>query len=503
MKTASADIFELVKTLDKTEKRYFTVQCEQNSIGSRNNYLELFKLIDAQGSYNEDALRTAWLPYGNAAHFAVVKQQLYEQLLQALHLYHARTSAQEQIKTQLHQAGILLRKGLNSQCGKQLKKCRKLMDKYEALEQEPEYYRLYRQLLGKTYYLNHTLNDLELLAKTEREANRQYQDLLHYKQQADAVAWVHYSKVSGRAEADTELLQNIIAQLEPAEPGLLREQLDRCRALATAYFVLGQAQKAYQYNGQFLQLLEEHDAIKQYPDQYFSILNNYLIDSLVLGQTTAVREGLAKLRALGSQPIFRKLPQLEANIFRLGTQLELNLLLTEGDFAAITPLLPEMEQGLKRYSIVKHNVLSLRYLAAYLLFGNENYNAALDQLSYIMDEPDEQAVQEIQRFAHLLNLIVHYEAGHYRLLESLIESTYRYQKSRAKLLLTERLVLNLLRKINYLDEKPIRKALFTAFRDKLARALEHPAEARALNYFNFTAWAESHILGKPFIDIYQ
>ncbi len=503
MKTASSAIFDLIHSLSKTEKRYFAVQASKHTIGEQNQYQQLFNLIADQTSYNETAIKEKWLAQGGSAHFAVLKRQLYDQVLSALHHYHAARSWQEQLKTMLHQAEILLQKGLYKPCQQQLKKCKVELEKHEALEWWPEYYRIVRNLNSKTYFKGKGRHDLGKEAQDELAALKELQQAKQLEQKADQIAWLHYSKMSGRDEQVKNELKEHINKLGELKTDLLRNQLNQNRALGTAHFVLGDVGIAYRHNSAAVRLLENNDAIDRYPDRYFSMLNNYLIDSLVTGRTEEVITGLKKLRALGDRPVFRKLHQLPANIFRLGYQLELNMHLRQGNFEEAPRLSNEINEGLRKHKVVVHNKMSFQYLLAYLHFGNADFQATIDHLQLIIDEPDQQAVQEIQRFARMLLLIAHYESKNYRLLESLIESTYRYQKSRGKLLQAEQLLLHLLRKINYVDEQHISHALFTAFRDKLGKALEDANETRILNYFNLSAWAESHLTGLSFGEVYR
>ena len=46
MKTPSQDLYKLIKSLTKTEKRYFSKFAEKHVIGDQNNYYKLFKVID-------------------------------------------------------------------------------------------------------------------------------------------------------------------------------------------------------------------------------------------------------------------------------------------------------------------------------------------------------------------------------------------------------------------------------------------------------------------------
>lgn len=498
MKTPSSDIHQLILSMDRSEKRYFKVFAGKHVIGERNNYEILFDLIAAHENYNEEQLKEQWAQHGDPAHYAVLKQQLFDQVLSALHQYHATRSKNEEIKQLLHESEILLNKGLADAGNKRMNKARKMIDRYERLELLPELHRLERKQWGDKYYkgtteqdltqqLEHELTDLDLLAKMSEQ-----------RHVTDQVAYAHYKNVSATTPHPDELLPKGFPK------HLYRTELDREQALATWHFMHHQPQKAAIHNKRFLEILEEGRLIEQYPARYFSVLNNYLIDCVSNGKNDEAKAGLKKLRSLGETQAFKRIHDMPVKIFRLGYLLELNLCLSEGNFEDADRLSKQIDAGRKRFEgkIVKHNLFSFDYILAYLHFGNGDLQACIDRLYTIVIEQDQTAVQEIQRYARTLLLIAHYEAGNYRLLESLLDSVYRYQGKQDGTTLTEKAVVSSLRKLNYADEKHIKKALFTALQHKLNSVRDKPGEARAYNYFAFNSWVNAHIEDRSFKELF-
>lgn len=505
MRGPSTELFELVQSLTGPERRFFQLQAHRHVIGEANNYWVLYTLLCEQETYDEQQLKDRWAAHGNPSHFAVIKQQLYQQILQSLHLFHQANDTAQQVVIALHQAKILIAKGLYQQASKLLKKQQKQIERYELFELWPEYYRLLRKLHAKQYY--HGIDSAKQLGlqKLERNAISTIEHANTVAHIAEQLALLHYSKVSGRTESDLARVDALMSEL-PNEEGLpIRLQLDVLQAKATGNFMKGNAETAYKCNSQFLAILEESKLVGQYAERYFSVLNNYLVDSQVLGYTEQVEVGLRKLRGLEEEPAFKKIPRLQMNIFRLGYQLELNLMLSAGRFTEVARLANDVDAGLKKFNgqIVEHNVITFQYLLAYLYFGNQQYQDALDRLSIIINDTDDKAVQEIQGFARLLNLVAHYEAGHYRLLESLIESVSRYQRQRKQLFEVEKQVLSFLRKVNFVEERHIREALFRAFYSRMEDYRKMPSEARIFNYFDFGIWAQAHLKRRHFAEVFR
>ncbi|MBK6611564.1 MAG: hypothetical protein IPG29_11960 [Sphingobacteriales bacterium] len=52
----SEPLFDLIKSLTKSEKRFFKIYSSRHVIGNENNYVKLFDAINQQPIYNETAL---------------------------------------------------------------------------------------------------------------------------------------------------------------------------------------------------------------------------------------------------------------------------------------------------------------------------------------------------------------------------------------------------------------------------------------------------------------
>ena len=86
MKNPSNDLFQLIQSLSKSEKRYFKLFATRH-FDKDNQYLKLFEAIETQLTYQEALLVPIFSEGKSAAHFAVLKKQLYESLLEALHRF--------------------------------------------------------------------------------------------------------------------------------------------------------------------------------------------------------------------------------------------------------------------------------------------------------------------------------------------------------------------------------------------------------------------------------
>ena len=130
---ASSNLHELIQSLTKPEKRYFKVFASRHVIGDENNYEKLFDAIAAQEVYDEAELLTKFKNEAFVNRFSISKNRLYNSILKSLDTYHANSSADAQIKRQIHAAEILYKKGLYNQSKRLFRSAKKQAEKHEKI----------------------------------------------------------------------------------------------------------------------------------------------------------------------------------------------------------------------------------------------------------------------------------------------------------------------------------------------------------------------------------
>ena len=79
------DVFILVKSLTKAEKRTFRLFAERIHDSNKLQYMQLFNLMDKQKTLNERELRKK-LDINNNTKYSNIKRHLYSQILISLRL---------------------------------------------------------------------------------------------------------------------------------------------------------------------------------------------------------------------------------------------------------------------------------------------------------------------------------------------------------------------------------------------------------------------------------
>lgn len=112
MSNRSTDIlFQLIKSLEKAEKRHFKLYIKRSSGREDLKIIKLFDAVDKAKDYDEKLILTK-LTGIEKPQFANLKAHLYKELLASLRLLKSSESIDMQLHEQLDYARILYNKGL-------------------------------------------------------------------------------------------------------------------------------------------------------------------------------------------------------------------------------------------------------------------------------------------------------------------------------------------------------------------------------------------------------
>jgi hypothetical protein len=434
VKQASGELFELIKGLNLSEKRYCSIYLARHAAGKENRYLQLFDYLSSATAYDTNLTR-AYMGYAvKPGHYAVLKAQLFEQLLDALHQYDLFTNAEQQLLRGIHQCHLLMQKGLFAACARRIKSLWQTALQMGHYEAQLQLQQLKMQMKARNYYRHETDETLLQWKQETDTVLNQLEVTNRYRYLSSRVFKVQYeSGARGKQQAEKmEAVTKLPEFTDKANAATNRALLDYLQVNALYNFTNLQTTEALAYNEQFLQLLDESPLLKQQQaDRYFSVLNNYLIDCLVLKRYDTLEQGLVTLRSLRKEPAFKRLVNFEANVFRLGYLLEMNYLFTVKKYQQAYACIPDITTGLQKYGdrVVKHNRITLHYLMAYVCFMLNRYSEVLDHLNYILQEKETAVAQDVQVAARMMQLITHFELGDERLLDSLAKSVRRYMKA--------------------------------------------------------------------------
>lgn len=128
----STELFELVKAMTPSEKRYFKIFASLHTVGEQNKYMKLFDLMDEMTVYKEDLLITGVNDKGGVT-FSKLKKYLYDLILKAMRNFNIDKNGTHQLTAVIDDISILFNKGLYKQAQKAVGRAEKIINEYELI----------------------------------------------------------------------------------------------------------------------------------------------------------------------------------------------------------------------------------------------------------------------------------------------------------------------------------------------------------------------------------
>jgi len=442
------ELFQLIKSLTPSEKRYFKVNASKGG-DAKSNYMELFEAMDAQKEeYDEQKLKTKHSKKPFVKYLSAEKKQLREQVMKQMRAYRTELSIDNRIYELLQDERFYRDKGLKGLREKTLSKAKDLAAKYER------------------FYLSHEILERELLFVEEFEEQSLTEPVLRLLMEQRQLA-VNQNTLSELDSKNREIFtafrsgedtKNPITthRLETAIAGveIFRGKLGNSFLLQSMFYTahfnyhsfFGNHQDSYEYCEKQYSLFSENPHFKQErPINYKICVANLISRARLANKTERFLELIEELKGLESTNYNE-----DGEVFQNVCFLEHLHYINIGDFEKAEALVPEIEDGLKKYTnkINKARYLSFVYNIMVMYFLMHRFKEAAVWIDKILEDKSE-IKQGVTTASLILLPIIHYELGHYELVENFTRSAYRHLKSKKRLYAFEKLMINYLNKMPF------------------------------------------------------
>jgi len=232
-------------------------------------------------------------------------------------------------------------------------------------------------------------------------------------------------------------------------------------------------------------------------------LTNAIFVNEKLGKFNDAKSMLQTLKAFPETFGIDLSEDLQIKLFSSTSSIELSSCLIRGDFSAALDLIPIIERGLVLYQdkISPQRKAFLAFKCATVALGAQKYSDALKWINQVLNDSKLDASEDILAFTHILDLIVHIELKHDKLLPYALKSTQRFLKSRNILHNFEKVMLRFVNKLvktnNVFDTQNHWEDLYT----ELVSLKQDSHQNVGLDYFDFESWAKSKIKRQSFEEI--
>ncbi len=504
MPNRSADIlFQLIKSLEKAEKRHFKLYIKRSSSREDLKIIQLFDAIDKGKDYDEKIILKK-LPGIEKPQFANLKAHLYKELLASLRLLKSTDSIDLQLHEQLDYARILYNKGLYLQSLKILERVKDLAKSYHqesfliqviSLEKKIETLHITRsgegaadRLTEEANAVNQQRNEITVLSNLALQLYQWYVKHGHARNVKDETGVRKFFK------------QNL--QLDIKNLKGFYQLLYLYQSYCWYAFIRQDFLMYYRYSKKWVDLFKnEPMMITVETGHYIKGMHNLLTANFNLRNFKQFDKYLARFERFGLSKPANQHDNFRMQAFVYLTSAKINQHLMSGTFGEGVKLVPVIEKGLDEFQmyIDRHRVLVIQYKTALLYFGNGDYDASIDQLQKIINGPLDMRI-DLQCYARLLHLMAHFEMGNDAIIESLIKSVFRFMSKMENLTVVEEEMFKFLKDNVYESAVKLKPGLKKLLQ-KIKQFENNRYETRVFSYLDIISWVESKVYDKPMSEI--
>ncbi|WP_020527126.1 hypothetical protein [Flexithrix dorotheae] len=485
------NLFLLIKSLSKPEKRYFRLFTSQQE--SQHNYLKLFDFIQKQNEDDDQAIKTAFKDEKFIKQLHVTKIYLRDLILKALRNFHQKSSKNLLILGYLQEMEILFHKELYPQCEALVEKIIGLAESYEKFPLLIEALNWKRKLLMTTRGAGKEQENINMILKEERKILEWIGELNELWRITINIYNI-FQELEGIA--GTRQGYSLKNKLLDKEPDFLQGKVLYYYIRQTESYYKADPEKAYQFAENLCLLLEKlPERIKDEPKVYSTALSNQIGMLLQMKRLDYIPPLLEKAKQIPTTYGLRINSSFVVRWYVQIFNIELELLRDTKAFEKGVERIGEIKAFIEKHkqSVPLAYRLLLYYQFSYLYFMEKEFSKSLSCLNIILNENFGAERSDILSYARFLNLAIHFELGNIMVLKYAVIATKRFLKKNRKLLPFENTLLKFFSKVSVSPKSHFPELLQKLKKDLFAKAGKSEIE-RVLDYFDFHYWIEVRLL---------
>jgi hypothetical protein len=498
-------LFQLVRSLEKAEKRHFKLYIKRSSGNEDLKIVELFDALDKLEEYDETLLLKK-LKSIKKPQLSNVKVHLYKQLLASLRLLKSTDSIDLQLNEQFDYAHILYKKGLFAQSLKILDKAKETAKANHkvnfllqaiALEKRIETLHISRAMQTRAEQLSAEIN----------EVNHQIDILARLSNLAMLLYSWFIKNGHARNEKDEEGVKAYLKEHLPKdawEQDGFYEKLYLYQSYTWYAFIRQDFLMYYRYAQKWVDIFDEKPLmIRVETGHYIKGLHTLLNAHFDLRNYQKFDDTLKKFEKFAETDRVRLHDNFRTQAFVYIYSAKINQHSMLGTFKEGLKLVPHLLEQLKENELFidEHRIMVFNYKIASMYFGSGDFATCIDYLQKIINENTE-VRSDLQSYSRLMHLMAHYELGNFELMEYLTKSVYRFMSKKENLTVVEEEMFKFLRKSFHISRAKLQQELEN-FLDKIKGLEKNRFETRAFAYLDIISWVESKVYRKSMGEILQ
>lgn len=489
-------LFQLIKSLSKAEKRNFTVYANRIQDSDNLKYVQLFELMDKQKELNEPLIFSK-LKDTDKSQYSNLKRHLYKQIMISLRLIYIQKKADIEIREYLDFVDILYSKGLYLQS-------LKLLEKAKALALKSNNDILFLSLLEteKTIESRHiTRSGPDTTENLTALALKTSQEILNSTKLSNLRLLLHAFYIKFGHVKNAEEHERINAFFEDNLPKLdikklnFPEQVYLYQSLVWYYYISLDFENCYVYADKWIKAFKSApQMIEEDPDLFMRGFHYLLTCSFNLGETEKFIVRLDELEKFRKANYKKFSPNSQIISFMYVHHGRLNKFFIQKKYKEGIAAIPGTLRRINRYrsKLDSHRIMVFYFKFAWMHLMAKDPGKAIDYLNEIQKMEMGALRQDIQVYTRIMFMMAHYDMGNIDIMEYLANNT--------------KIIASKLHDGNALQHKAIsffsklvrtpigdRRQEFRKFLEEVQNLKYDPYEKRAFIYLDLEEWIQSKI----------
>ncbi len=500
-KAPSSELFDLIKALSKTEKRYVKQEMKRHVLHGTSQAELLFDAIAEQSTYNEAEIKTRFRTKGFAKRLPEAKRELLEVILRAMRQYHAHRNVRRRSLTAVLDADFLRLRGLYRLAEQRLLHAAE----DTKLVSDDVVNVLVAASLNDTLRMQHKLPPVHSTPDEDAvvRSARNLEEATFIQALLDRMEKL----IEEYGQTSTPALRALAADLVSAGEKRFPLQSDAAQSdwltllSKKALFIDLDPAAALRYDRSRLDLIERNEAYRQANHlQWVGLLHGVALRLLITGN---IPEALPLRDRIHDYWVKRRATLSPHNRRIVGSQylnIEIQLALQsmelerlQENIDMVDSVLDEMEEAGPT-----ETGIACTFNIALIQFGLGRYRDVTRRIHALEDYPDSMRV-ELHTASRLLHILCHVDQGHESVVTSLVRSERRRAKGTA-IPADQDVLLSIATKHFSLPQGSRLTAAYKKALESL-EAIPKPEGELVTSLFGFKAWLQSKILRKRWRDV--
>mgnify|MGYP001203976434 CR=1 FL=1 len=486
----SNDLFELISSMTKNEKRYFMMSSGLQKGGKI--YVSLFKALEKQTDYEERKFRKKYEEEKFIKNFAFNKKHLYDLLIRSLSNYSFPATVEGQMHAMIAECRILFSKALYKKYFRALARAKQFAYKHEKYGYLLQILDMEKIIIPKETI--HRLKSDEIMNEVKTAAKK-ITEVFEYSRLAGSLLNNYRYYGLTRDPGRTAVLDKLSSEgimSSPEKPGSIRALEAYYRVKEISSGIKADSEATYEA------LMNRYRVVTSDPHPFRNYLLHYPTDILFslaeccinLHRTDEASGYLDEIRKM----LVKEKQNMEDYEIYDG-YLNFRILLKKGEIKKASKLIPLLENILTIYKnkLQIDTELSILFHILICRIEADDFLKALEACNRLMMHPLLSKRADYETYSMILNLVIHYELRNFELLKYLLIRTYRYLRKHEKLFETEQLIIDFILKLQKVRTDDDLKFNFSKLSAKLAKLKNDRYEKNAFEYFDLHKWVLSKL----------